>query len=203
MKSGPRHGSPCVPTQMQDVIDGIQVRREGGGSPGPRPRLWGRRLFLAARFLLLLGFWLVLSGMYDPFHVGLGVASSAFVTWLSADFFPPEAVAFRRPRAVLAFCLYIPWLLWKMLAANLAMLRLVFHPRMYALLDPRKVQFRTKLRSRLGLTVLANSITLTPGTITVAIDKRGYVTVHAIDRASAEGLPGRMEDKVARIFEEA
>jgi multicomponent Na+:H+ antiporter subunit E len=54
----------------------------------------------------------------------------------------------------------------------------------------------------MGMFILANSITLTPGTVTVFTSVMGRFTVHAIDDASAQALPGEMEDRVARIFEE-
>jgi multicomponent Na+:H+ antiporter subunit E len=98
--------------------------------------------------------------------------------------------------------LYVPWLVWEIAKANFRMLRLVFHPRMHDLINPRIVHFKTGLRSGLGLTFLANSITMTPGTITVAIDRRGYVAVHAIDDKAAEGVPGDMEKKLRAVFEE-
>ena len=50
------------------------------------------------------------------------------------------------------------------------------------------------------LFIFGNSITLTPGTITVFVNVYGTYTVHAIDAASAEGLPGQMEERIARIF---
>ena len=49
---------------------------------------------------------------------------------------------------------------------------------------------------------MANSITLTPGTITVSANSDGVFRVHAIDKASAEALPGKMLDKVTKVFEE-
>jgi multicomponent Na+:H+ antiporter subunit E len=52
------------------------------------------------------------------------------------------------------------------------------------------------------LYILGNSITLTPGTITIFVNVFGTYTVHAIDRKSAEALPGEMENKIARIFQE-
>ena len=50
------------------------------------------------------------------------------------------------------------------------------------------------------LFIFGNSITLTPGTITIFVNVFGTYTVHAIDKLSAEALPGKMEKKVERIF---
>lgn len=56
--------------------------------------------------------------------------------------------------------------------------------------------------SDIAITALANSITLTPGTITITADKDGVFSVHAIDKDSAQGLPGAMLQKVAWVFGE-
>jgi multicomponent Na+:H+ antiporter subunit E len=70
------------------------------------------------------------------------------------------------------------------------------------LIDPQIITFKTKLKSDIAITTLANAITLTPGTITVSADSDGVFRVHAIDRVSAEALPGIMLEKVAKIFGE-
>ncbi|HKK34129.1 MAG TPA: Na+/H+ antiporter subunit E [Desulfomicrobiaceae bacterium] len=152
------------------------------------------------RFMAVFATWLVLSGMYDAFHMTIGVFCSAFVTWLSADLFQGN-MSLKVFPSILRLIIYIPWLVWEVAKANYAMLRIVFHPKLMDLINPRIVTFKTKLRSPMGLTLLANSITLTPGTITVSIDERGYVAVHAIDDEMASGVPGLMEEKITRIFE--
>ncbi len=79
---------------------------------------------------------------------------------------------------------------------------LVFHPRMKEIIDPTIIKFRSKLKSELALTTFANSITLTPGTITVYTTDFGDFEVHAIDRKSGESLPGEMEERIGKIFNE-
>jgi multicomponent Na+:H+ antiporter subunit E len=73
---------------------------------------------------------------------------------------------------------------------------------MRQLINPRMVSFKSRIDNRMGLFIMANSITLTPGTVTVFTSVMGRFTVHAIDDVSARGLPGEMEDRVARIFED-
>ena len=186
-----------------DQLSGLKVPRarshpaeRGGG------RLPGATL-LVARFVMLFAHWAILSGMFDPFHLSLGAAASAFVVWLTRDFVPPGVERGLDPRFMLRMLGYLVWLLMQIIMANFAMLRLVFHPRMNDLIDPQIVEFKTRLTSKLALATLANSITLTPGTITVTIDERGYVTVHAIDKRSAEGGFGEMENRIARVYGEA
>ena len=168
---------------------------------GSTTRFRALRRFML-QFVALYLLWLVLSGMYDLFHMGLGVACCAFVAWLTADLAPGETRTLRSPMAMLRLPLYSCWLLVEILKANLRMLYLVFHPRLLEKIDPSMVSFKTRLTSRVSLATLANSITLTPGTITVSIDERGYVIVHAIDAVTAAGVPGEMEWRIAGIFEE-
>jgi multicomponent Na+:H+ antiporter subunit E len=100
------------------------------------------------------------------------------------------------------FVLYIPWLMYQILLANLQILKIVFHPRPMEIIDPVVFRFNSRLSGHMPLYILGNSITLTPGTITIFVNVFGTYTVHAIDRKSAEALPGEMENKIARIFQE-
>jgi multicomponent Na+:H+ antiporter subunit E len=73
---------------------------------------------------------------------------------------------------------------------------------MHQLIDPHIIQFQTGLKSDIAITTLANAITLTPGTVTITANAEGGFRVHAIDRQSAQGLPGVMRDRVAHVFGE-
>lgn len=186
---------------MDQMTESVRVVRKGAPKAAAARRGDAAISFLL-RFLLLYGTWLILSGMFDAFHMTLGALCSAFVTWLSADIFPPEVRRFRKLRALWLLALYVPWLVLEIAKCNMRLLRLAFDPRLNDKISPRIVTFKTVLRTKLGLTFLANSITMTPGTITVSIDERGYVSVHAFDEVAAEGLPGDMEKKIKAIFEE-
>ena len=73
---------------------------------------------------------------------------------------------------------------------------------MMNLIDPRIIQFRSKLKKEMALVTFANSITLTPGTITVSVNIDEDFSVHAIDKKSREDLPGEMEERIAMAFGE-
>lgn len=155
-----------------------------------------------ARFILLLLTWVVLSGQFDPLHLSLGVAASLLVAWISRevaweDPSPSPRRGLRHFRNLLG---YLGWLLGQIVQANLHVFRLAFQP--IEALDPRIVRFRTRLKKDFSRFVLATSITLTPGTITVRLEGDEFV-VHAISERMARGLPGEMEERVARVFEEA
>ncbi len=146
--------------------------------------------------------WLVLSGKFDLFHISLGVVSSAIVTYTSGDMLLKARRLKGLPGNWLRFIAYVPWLLFEILRANMHVMRLVFHPRMMELIDPRMIRFESRLNDEMARFIFANSITLTPGTITVYVSIFGKYSVHAIDKASGQGLPGEMEDRVAAIFGE-
>lgn len=153
-------------------------------------------------FLVCMLTWLVLSGKFDLFHLSLGVVSCAIVSVASGDMLFSAKNVNRVPGQWLRFIPYVPWLLFQIFRANMHVMRLVFHPRMLDLINPQMIKFNSRLDSEMARFVYANSITLTPGTITVYVSLYGAYTVHAIDDTSAEGLPGEMESRVAAIFGE-
>lgn len=153
-------------------------------------------------FVVMFPLWVILSGRFDAFHLTLGVVSCGLVGWLSADLLASSLGGAPPWPLIRGYIRYIPWLLLQIFLASLHVLRLVFHPRMMELIDPRIIRFKSRLKSELALVTFANSITLTPGTITVFVNPDGEFRVHAIDRTCAEALPGDMERKVAAIFGE-
>lgn len=161
-----------------------------------------RKRDLAITFLVLFPFWLVLSGRFDPFHLSLGIISCGIVALFSGDLLILSLGEGNRLQVTKGFLKYIPWLFLQIFLSSLHMLRLALHPRMKELIDPRVVRFKSSLKDELALVTFANSITLTPGTITVFVDLDGEFRVHAIDRKCAEALPGEMERRVGAIFGE-
>lgn len=155
-------------------------------------------------FFILFFFWIIFSGRFDLFHLGLGVISCALVSWFASDLSDSDSEF--RPLSLVKvwvnFLLYFPWLLWQTFLASTHVLSLVFSPRMMDRIDPHILKIKTRIDDRLALVTFANSITLTPGTITVDISIHGDFSIHAIDKESAAGLPGEMERRVARIFGE-
>ncbi len=156
----------------------------------------------AIRFSILFTLWIVLSGRFDGFHLTLGIVSCALVSHISGNllFAPDRSDGILR--LWVRFVGYVPWLIVQIIIANLHVLYLTFHPRMRELIDPRIIEFDSRIKSDWARTTFANSITLTPGTITVKVDALGRFSVHCIDEKSSGSLPGDMEKKIARIFDE-
>ncbi len=153
-------------------------------------------------FVVMMAMWVVFSGKFDAFHLSLGVISSLLVAYFTSDQLITDTSLGQVPVLWGRFFLYFPWLLWQIFLANIHLLKLVFHPQMMDRINPQMIQFKSNLKNEMALVTFANSITLTPGTITVSLSMYGDYSVHAIDNASAEPLPGDMEKQVAKIFGE-
>jgi len=141
----------------------------------------------------LFALWLALSASYHPAHIVVGLALSVLVVWLNQ-------VGSRRTLRVspLAAIAYLPWMLGRILKSGLHVSRLILHPSLP--IAPRLIHHMTKITGHGELVVLGNSITLTPGTITVEVSP-GELVEHAIDEASSEDLrSGTLENKVAGVF---
>ena len=146
--------------------------------------------------------WLILSGKFDLFHISLGIISCLIVAYTSADLLMPQQKLGSLIKVWLRFIRYLPWLLYQIFLANLHVMYLVLHPRMNKLISPGIIRFKSKLSDEMSLFIFANSITLTPGTITVHVTVNGDYAVHAIDKKSGEPLPGEMEQRVSEIMGE-
>ncbi len=147
--------------------------------------------------IAMFSFWILLSGEFTFILITSGIVASLIVAYLSHDIFIGKADLKTETGRVLKFTKYVPWLLWKVILANFEIAYLVLHPKM--LVDPQIVRFKNDLKTDLGIVTLANSITLTPGTITVEANKEEFV-IHAIWQKSAEGIiDGEMQRKVKEI----
>ena len=94
---------------------------------------------------------------------------------------------------------YLPWLAWQVVVANLHVARIVLHPRLP--IDPCVVRLDTPTPHTLARLTVTNSITLTPGTVTLDADVGGYL-VHALTRSAAAAVErGAMHRRVQALFE--
>ncbi|HUP24518.1 MAG TPA: Na+/H+ antiporter subunit E [Thermoanaerobaculia bacterium] len=152
--------------------------------------------------LLLAVLWLALSGRYstEPIVLTMGVLSVALVWWLSTRMdrtagepgLPREAAGMLRRAPA-----YLVWLAWQVARANLSLARVVVDPRRR--LEPRLLRVRARQRSALGQVIHANSLTLTPGTITLDL-RGGELLVHALTARSGAGvLAGHIDRAVTRL----
>ncbi len=148
-------------------------------------------------WLLLAGFWFGLSGYTDAIHLTFGAVSVTLVSLLSHKHLTGGgAYATSLARAVRTI-IYLPWLFWQILVANIdVMLRIAG----VLPIQPCMIRFKADLDSDYGRVLLANSITLTPGTVTVEVGDDNVFVVHALTTGAAEAvLQGAMEAKVQGV----
>jgi len=144
-------------------------------------------------FFVLISVWLMWSGHYTTLLVTLGVASVFFVLLtirrmgaIDHESAPVEV----GPRLVA----YLPWLLWEIAKSNVDVAFRVLRREMP--IRPHVIRVPAGQRTDIGRVIYANSITLTPGTVTMALEDDGF-TVHALtDEAAAGVLSGEMDRKV-------
>ena len=151
----------------------------------------------AAAALVLFGLWLLFSGLFEPLLLVLGAGSSVFVAWIARRMgllAPEPDNVMLGPFRCLA---YMPWLAWQVAKANADVARRILSPA--RAISPRVVRVPSTQASDLARTVYANSITLTPGTI--SIDVAGdVIVVHALSREGAEDLAsGEMDARVTAL----
>ena len=146
--------------------------------------------------VLLAGVWLLWSGHYGTLLLSLGAVSLALVVWISLrmKIVDEEGAPIRLP---LRLVLYIPWLVLEIVKANVDVALRILRPGLP--ISPCLIRVRAGQRTDVGRVIYANSITLTPGT--VSIDTEGdHITVHALTREAAEGvLSGAMDRHVRRV----
>jgi len=153
-------------------------------------------LHTASLFVLFFAFWLLMSGHYTPFLVGAGAASAAAVVWLARRMEVADREGHPLHLGVSALT-YWPWLAKVILKSALDVSRVVLDPRLPA--SPTVVAFKPRQKSVVGLVTHANSITLTPGTLSVEVTPERFV-VHGLTRAGAEGcIDSEMDRRVERF----
>ena len=150
--------------------------------------------------VVLFGVWLLWSGHFTPFLITMGAVSCLAVAVIVRRMAvvdherAPVDVTFR-------MLFYLPWLLWEIVKANIDVARLILHPRLP--ISPEIIRVRAGQRTDLGRVIYANSITLTPGTVSVDLDE-ATITVHALTRKAAASVEsGEMDRRVSGIEERA
>lgn len=149
--------------------------------------------------LFCFGLWLLLSGYLDvPLLLGSGVLSCAlvvFVAWRIEVIDPEERPLRLRPNIHLLG--YWPWLLWQIVLANLDVAKRIMDPKLP--ISPALIALKPTQRSDMGRFIYANSITLTPGTVTTALSGDS-LEVHALTREATNALlKGEMDRRVTRL----
>ena len=152
-----------------------------------------RKLGLA---VALFALWLLLSGIYQPLLISFGIASSLLVAWIAHRMDVADHEGFPIHLGVKAVT-YWPWLIWEIIKANIDVALIIIKPNLQ--ITPTMFHSNASQKTEVGQVTYANSITLTPGTISVGVAD-GTVEVHALTTSSAdEVIGGRMDKRVCQM----
>lgn len=165
-----------------------------------------RTVHVVCMFIVLFVFWMILSGRTETKFIVYGLLTAGVTTWVtyplllvnnkdgSRKYFVFGVSPFR-------FIAYAFWLLWQLILANIDVL--LANTSQQLAIDPKIVRFYFRVDNPMATVVLANSITLTPGTVTLNVTDDGLYEVHALTPGAAEGLiGGAMQKKVAELYGE-
>lgn len=169
----------------------------GEANDGRRAAFGYRPVFHAVGLCLALAAtWLLLSGYFQFLLLALGVLSVGLCVWIAMrmDLIDHEGVPIHITWAALR---YLPWLAKEVVKANIDVARRVVDPALP--ISPTMFDAPASQQSDLGQTLYANSITLTPGTVSVDLDLQ-VIRVHALTADAADGvLEGEMDRRVSRV----
>ncbi|MGC9314308.1 MAG: Na+/H+ antiporter subunit E [bacterium] len=165
-----------------------------------RMRLLKNRLSLS---LFLLGIWLLLSYPLEWHKLLFGFAMALSVGFIFGEYTRPFGDFRFTPKAFVYSIAYLFVFMWELVKSNMDVAWIIIHPKLP--IKPGIVKVKTNLKTEMGRLALANSITLTPGTLTVET-KGEYFYVHWIDvsakniEESTEMIVERFEKYLGVIF---
>ncbi|MEM7429391.1 MAG: Na+/H+ antiporter subunit E [Pseudomonadota bacterium] len=149
--------------------------------------------------LLLAMAWLFWSGIFKPLIVAFGVFSCVLALYLASrmEYFDNETFALHFGVRLFK---YWAWLVKEIVKSSLDVTRIVLHPKLP--ISPKVVDIKATAKRPVYHVLLANSITLTPGTLSLDVYK-GVIKVHALTEEGADDvISGEMDRRVAAIRED-
>ncbi len=154
-------------------------------------------------FIIMFVLWAVLSTLFDIVHLSLGALCSLLVAYFSYDLLIRPSGSVKHVsdilRNSLRFFMYTFWLLGQVIHSNIDVVRIVLDPKLP--ISPQIIKFNSDLPHDVALATLANSITLTPGTLTLDIDENKTYYIHCLTKRQGDQLlEGDMQARVAAIY---
>lgn len=156
--------------------------------------------------LVLFAFWMVLSGRTETKFVVYGILTAVVTTWVTYPLLLVPNKDGSKKYYVFGFSIpkmimYFFWMMWQLVLANIDVLLATTGQELN--IDPKVVRFRFRADNPMASVILANSITLTPGTVTMNVTDDGVYEIHALTVGAAAGvLDGGMQKKVADLYGE-
>ncbi len=155
-------------------------------------------------FMMLIIFWFLLSGRFELKFILYGIAAAVICSFVCMPLLLIQSEDGKKEYfvfdvSILKMIGYSVWIFGQLIVSNFSLVKAVASPVLK--INPKVVRFRVSMENPMALTVLANSITLTPGTVTMNVTKDGVYEVHALTDAAAAGIAeGGMQRRVARMF---
>lgn len=156
-----------------------------------------KSIHVAGMVITLVALWLLLSGHYTPLITGLGLLSVLLVSWISLRM---GLLEYNQPDVFRQTVRSVPygfWLLKEIILANIDVIKRILDPELPV--SPRVVHIQSTQADELARVAYANSITLTPGTISVDVEGT-YIEVHTLAESGVEGLmTGEMDKRITEV----
>ena len=130
--------------------------------------------------------WMLLSGYFDPLMLGFGVISVIITLWIAHRMDVVDHEGHPIHLAVHALLVYWPWLAWQIVKSNWDIAKIILSPKLN--INPHTFDTKASQSTEVGLTLYANSITLTPGSVTIDIRSAGMFEVHVLSTNAREGI---------------
>ena len=147
-------------------------------------------------FLFCAALWLLWSGMFKPLMLFFGLTSCLLAAFIASRLQIVDSS--ERPLLILCRMVgYVPWLIKEVVKSNIDVAKRIWQPEMP--ISPTIVTVNASQDTALGLVIHANSITLTPGTLSIDVEP-GLIEVHALASESIADLDsGEMDRRVSRL----
>jgi multicomponent Na+:H+ antiporter subunit E len=159
------------------------------------------RISFIAVFVVLFLFWILVSSAVDSQHILVGIVAAFIVSHFSSDLLIGKSKDIPSLKAVPLFLSYLVHLGVEIVTANLTVARIVLDPKLP--ISPSIIKFKTQLKTDTAKATLANSITLTPGTLTIDI-KGDTFYVHTLTREDANEVKRwHMEKRLLEVEDAA
>jgi len=156
-------------------------------------------------FIFMFIIWVLLAGNVSSHNIIAGLLVAGVITLIMGNMFISNPHYFGHITRYFWFLWYVPVFAWECLKANIDVSRRILSPSLP--INPGIIKVRTTIKSDIGLTILANSVTLTPGTLCVDIDiEKGFLYIHCIDVRAydmdkyALGIVDKFEGILKKIF---
>lgn len=161
---------------------------------------------LVSMFLGLFIFWMVLAGRTETKFIIYGILTAAVTSWVTYPLLLVENKAGDKKYFCFGvnpfkFVYYVAWLMWQLVLANIDVLLATTSQELQ--IDPKIVRFKVHFDNPMATVILADSITLTPGTVTLNVTDDGLYEIHALTPGAAEGIySGDFPKHVADLYGE-